>query len=175
MFDGDDDFLDEENSGGDESTKQSGSALRKFGREQKKRADELEQQLRDIQAQLAKREASDVFAELGVSERVRKYYTGEPTKEAITAWWKEAAADFGVDPGTGDPTQTPEQQQQHADLSGVQKAAQAGSEKPDALGREAYAEIRKELMSSKKSSIDDLDAALARMGVPTVPVVAPQT
>lgn len=164
-------FLDDDND--EDPAEQSGSALRKFGKDQKKRADELERQLNELRTALAKREAGDVFAELGINEKVRKFYNGEPTKDAITEWWKENADVFGVDPASGDPTLTPEQQQTADDLSQLQDVNQLGQEKAEALGREALGQVRKDLLSSGRTE-DELNAALRKMGVPDLPFMAPQ-
>lgn len=151
-----------------------GGSLRKFAEDQKKRADALEKQLREVQTSLARRDAESVFTELGINEKVRKFYTGELTKDAISQWWKENAEVFGVDPGVGnDPTLDPAQQQHQQDIQNVQQAAQLGQDRSGAVSRETMAEARKGLLSQGRD-VSDLNAALAKMGVPDLPFMAPQ-
>lgn len=153
---------------------QSGSALRKFAEEQKTLVKQLQQQLAETQKQLASRAAAEVFTSLGINEKVRKFYTGDPTKEAIEAWWKENAEIFGVDPGVGqDPTLTDAQQEHQAAIDNVQQAAQIGQDRTGAMTRETMQGARTDLLSQGRN-ISDLDAALAKMGVPNLPFVAPQ-
>jgi hypothetical protein len=151
-----------------------GGSLRKFAEDQKKRADALEKQLRDVQTSLARRDAESVFNELGINEKVRKFYTGDLTKDAISEWWKENAEVFGVDPGVGnDPTLNDAQQQHQQDIQNVQQAAQLGQDRSGAVSRETMAEARKGLLSQGRD-VTDLNAALAKMGVPDLPFMAPQ-
>jgi ferritin-like metal-binding protein YciE len=153
---------------------QSGSALRKFAEDQKNLVKQLQQQLAETQKQLASRAAAEVFTTLGINEKVRKFYTGDPTKEAIEAWWKENAEVFGVDPGVGnDPTLNDAQQQHQQDIQNVQQAAQLGQDRSGAVSRETMAEARKGLLSQGRD-VTDLNAALAKMGVPDLPFMAPQ-
>lgn len=155
-------------------TDQSGSALRKFAEEQKNLVKQLQQQLAETQKQLASRAAADVFSSLGISEKVRKFYSGDPTKEAIESWWKENAEIFGVDPGVGqDPTLTDAQQEHQAAIDNVQTAAQIGQDRTGAMTPETMRGARKDLLSQGRD-ISDLDAALAKMGVPNLPFAAPQ-
>lgn len=157
------------------STDQSGSALRKFANEQKKLAEQYAQELKEIRTQLAKRDAESIFQELGVPEKVRKFYSGDPTKDAITQWVKDNADVFGLaGPNGEDPTVPPERQQMFDDLSGVQDAQSAGQDRDGAVTREVLAQQRADLLAKKGSSLTDLDAALAKMGVPNMPVMAPQ-
>lgn len=151
-----------------------GKALRKFAEEQKALVKQLQQQLADAQTQLAARTAGDIFSKLGINEKVRKFYNGDPTEDAITAWWKENAEIFGVDPGVGqDPTLDDAQQQHQRDIDAVQNAANIGQDRGGAMSREVMTEARKNLLSQGKS-VNDLDAALAKMGVPDLPFMAPQ-
>lgn len=157
-----------------ENGQQSGSALRKFAEEQKQMVKQLQQQLAETQKQLASRAAAEVFTQLGINEKVRKFYTGDPTKEAIEAWWKENAEIFGVDPGVGqDPTLTDAQQEHQQAIDNVQRAAQIGQDRGGAVSPESMKSAREDLLSKGKN-INDLDAALARMNIPNVPFGAPQ-
>lgn len=157
------------------ATDNSGSSLRKFAEEQKRRADALDKQLKEMQTTLAKREAESVFAELGINEKIRKFYSGDFTKDAISAWWKENAEIFGVEPGVGnDPTLDPAQQEHQAAIDNVQKAAQIGQDRQGAMSRETMVEQRRRLLAQKGTNISDLDAALGGMGVPDLPMMAPQ-
>lgn len=167
-------FLDDDDNDADPGKDQSGSALRRFGKEQQKRADELQKQLDELTKKLAAREAADVFAKLGIDEKIRKFYSGEPTEEGITEWWKENAEVFGVEPSGDDVTQTDEQRQQAADLAAVQQLQGFGQERPDATSREAMSETRKGLLSNKTATEADFNAALAKLGVPDLPLMAPQ-
>lgn len=151
-----------------------GGSLRRFAEDQKKRADALEKQLKEVQTSLAKRDAESVFTELGINEKVRKFYHGDLTKDAISEWWKENAEVFGVDPGVGkDPTLDDAQQQHQQDILNVQQAAQVGQDRSGAVTRETMSEARKGLLSQGRD-INDLNAALAKMGVPDIPFMAPQ-
>lgn len=170
----DNEFLDDDGDVVDTATDQSGSALRKFGKEQKKRADELAKELAEIKAEFAKRKAGDIFAKLGISEKIRKFYSGDPDEDKIAEWWKENAELFGVDASAGDPTLTEEQQQNQDDLSQVQQLSNFGQERSAAMSRESMAQVRKDLLSSKSTGIADLDAALAKLGVPDIAMMAPQ-
>jgi hypothetical protein len=153
---------------------QSGSALRKFAEEQKTLVKQLQQQLAETQKQLASRAANDVFTKLGISEKVRKFYAGDPTEEAISQWWKENAEVFGVDPGVGqDPTLNDAQQQHQQAIDNVQQAAQIGQDRTGAMTPETMRSARTDLLSQGKN-VSDLDAALAKMGVPNLPFAAPQ-
>lgn len=154
---------------------ESGSSLRKWGKAEKARADQLAKDLAELQQKLAKREAADVFTRLGISDKVRKYYNGESTEEAITAWWKESAADFGVEPNAEqDVTVTEEQRQDFADLDQVSQLNGAGRERPDAMSREGMSEARKSLLSNRNATDADFDAALRKLNVPDLPLMAPQ-
>lgn len=152
----------------------SGSALRKFANEQKKLADGYAKDLADLKAQLALRDASEVFSKLGVPDKVRKFYSGEPTEDAITQWVKDNADVFGLSPAGEDPTVPPERKQMFDDLSGVQSAESLGIDKDGSVSREVLASQRAALLSKKGSNLIDLDAALAQMGVPNTPTMAPQ-
>lgn len=152
----------------------SGSALRKFANEQKKLADQYAKDLAELKAQLALRDAGEVFSKLGVPDKVRKFYSGEPTEEAITQWVKDNADVFGLSPDGQDPTVPPERKQLFDDLSGVQNAEQLGVDKDGTVSREILAQQRSDLMAKKTSNLSDLDAALAQMGVPNTPTMAPQ-
>lgn len=154
---------------------QSGSALRKWAKEQQKLAKDFQAKVAELTAKLAQREASEVFTELGISEKVRKFYQGEPTKEAIKTWWTENADVFGIDPGVGqDPTLDDAQQQHQRDIDLVQQAAQVGQDRTGAVSREQMSQARQGLLTQKNSNIADLNAALAKMGVPDTPLLAPQ-
>jgi hypothetical protein len=154
---------------------ESGSALRKFAEEQKQLVKQLQAQLAEVNKQLASRTTADVFAKLGVSEKVRKFYTGEPTEEAISQWWKENAEVFGVDPGVGqDPTLDDAQQEHQRAIDAVQQATQIGQDRSGAVSRETMQKARTDLLSQKRSTMDDLDAALRAMNVPNIPLQAPQ-
>lgn len=153
---------------------QSGSALRKFAEEQKTLVKQLQQQLADTQKQLASRAANDVFTKLGISEKVRKFYSGDPTEEAISSWWKENAEVFGVDPGVGqDPTLDSAQQEHQRAIDNVQQAANVGQDRTGAMSPETMRASRDSLLSQGKN-VNDLDAALAKMGIPNLPFMAPQ-
>jgi hypothetical protein len=116
-----------------------------------------------------------VFTKLGVPEKVRKFYAGDPTEDAITQWVKDNADVFGLTPeGGGDVTETPERRQMFDDLSGVMSAQQMGTDKDGAVSREVLAQQRAELLGKKNSGLSDLDAALAAIGVPNTPLMAPQ-
>lgn len=168
-------FVDDEgNEVAPPANDQSGSALRKFANEQKKLAEQYATELKEIRTQLAKRDAESIFTKLGVPEKVRKFYSGDPTEDAITAWVKENADVFGLSPDGEDPTVPPERKQQFDDLSGVQNAQSMGMDKDGAVSREVLAQQRSELLGKKNSGISDLDAVLAKMGVPNMPLVAPQ-
>lgn len=143
-----------------------GSALRKFGTEQKRRADELDKQLAELRAELAKRNSSEIFAKLNVPEKVRKFYTGEPTQDAIEAWVKENADVFGLG---SEAEQDPERQQQNADLEAVTQATLTGQDRPSALSRESMAQMNKDLFS-KGASLEEL---LKHMNVPDVAIQGP--
>lgn len=153
---------------------ESGSALRKFAEEQKQLVKQLQAQLVDAQKQLASRTVADVFTKLGISEKVRKFYSGDPTEDAINSWWKENAEVFGIDPGVGqDPTLSDAQQEHQQAIDAVQQAAQVGQDRTGAMSPESMRSARTELLSQGKS-VNDLDAALAKMGVPNLPFMAPQ-
>lgn len=154
---------------GDEPTGQEsdGKALRRFGNEQKKRADELAQELAELKAQLAKRDAENIFTKLGVPEKVRKFYSGDPTEDAIAAWVKENADVFGIEV---DAAPTEEQTEQVQQLANVQQAAQLGADKTQAWTRDSIAQKRQGLLANGKS-LDDLNSLLAEIGVPDVPVM----
>lgn len=151
---------------------QSGSALRKWGKEQAKLAEDLRKELELVKAQLATRAAADIFSKLGVPEKVRKFYSGDPTEDNIAAWVKENADVFGLE--TVEATQTEEQQQAHQEIAQTQQATQLGQDRAQAFSREALAEQRSNLLSQKNPTLADLDATLAKMGVPNLPMVAPQ-
>ena len=153
---------------------QSGTALRKFANEQKALAAQYAKDLAELRATLAMRDAESVFKELGVPDKGRKFYSGEPTKDAITAWVKENADVFGLSPDGEDITITPEKRQQFDDLSGVQAAGNLGLDKDGAVSREVLAQQRADLLSKPRSSLSDLDKVLANMGVPNTPLMAPQ-
>lgn len=170
--------MPEENEFGGEGNEtppgESGSALRKYANDQKKLAEQALAELNDLKAQLAKRDAESIFAKLGVPEKVRKFYSGDPTEDAITQWVKENADVFGIEPTGENPTVDPEQQQRAADLGRVAEAAGFGQERASAMSREAMQEARKGLLSQKNPTIDDLNAALAKLNVPDMPFMAPQ-
>jgi hypothetical protein len=152
-----------------------GSALRKWAKAQADMVKQLQKELADTKAENAARAMADVFKELGVPDKVRKFYSGDPTKEAITQWVQENADVFGLaGPDGEDPTVPPERRQQFDDLSGVMSAQSLGQDKDGAVSREVLAQQRAELMAKKNSGISDLDAALAAIGVPNSPLMAPQ-
>jgi|KBSSwiStaDraftv2_1062776.scaffolds.fasta_scaffold382359_2 hypothetical protein len=158
-----------------QSVDNSGSALRKFAEEQKQMVKQLQQQLAEAQKMIATRNAADIFTKLGINDKVRKFYTGDPTEDAINAWWKENAEVFGVDPGVGqDPTLDPAQQEHQQAIDNVQQAALIGQDRAGAMTREGMQQARKNLLSQKSTNISELDAALAQMGVPNQPFIAPQ-
>ncbi len=160
----DNEFLpDGEQSTGQESD---GKALRRFGTEQKARADALANELAEIKAQLAKRDAEGIFAKLGVPEKVRKFYSGDPTEDAIAAWVKENADVFGIEVDAAPTEQQTEQVQQ---LTNVQQASQLGTDRSQAWTRDSIAQKRQGLLANGKN-LDDLNALLAEIGVPDVPV-----
>ena len=167
-----DDFLGEDDA--IQPPDNSGTKLRQFAEEQKKRADALEKQLNEINKQLASRTAQDIFTKLGINDKVQKFYTGDPTEEAISNWWKENASVFGVDPGVGqDPTLDSAQQEHQAAIDAVQQAASIGQDRGGAVSREQMTQARQDLLSKGRTPAD-LDAALARMNIPNTPYQAPQ-
>lgn len=154
---------------------QSGSALRKWAKQQADLVKQLQKELADAKAETAKRDMESVFSKLGVPDKVRKFYSGDPTEDAITQWVKDNADVFGLTPeGGGDVTETPERRQMFDDLSGVMSAQSLGADRDGAVSRDVLAQQRADLLSKKQSSLTDLDAALAQMGVPNQPMMAPQ-
>lgn len=154
---------------------QSGSSLRKWAKQQADLVKQLQKELADAKAETAKRDMENVFTKLGVPDKVRKFYSGDPTEDAITQWVKDNADVFGLTPeGGGDVTETPERRQMFDDLSGVMSAQSMGMDKDGAVSREVLAQQRAELLGKKNSGLSDLDAALAAMGVPNTPLMAPQ-
>jgi hypothetical protein len=170
--------LDEDPDEGQETppaNDQSGSALRKWAKAQADMVKQLQKELADAKAENAKRDMESVFTKLGVPDKVRKFYAGDPTEDAITQWVKDNADVFGLTPeGGGDVTETPERRQMFDDLSGVMSAQQMGTDKDGAVSREVLAQQRAELLGKKNSGLSDLDAALAAIGVPNTPLMAPQ-
>lgn len=136
---------------------------------------QLQKELADAKAETAKRDMESVFSKLGVPEKVRKFYSGDPTEDAITQWVKDNADVFGLTPeGAAEVTDTPERRQMFDDLSGVMSAQSMGTDKDGAVSRDVLAQQRADLLGKKHSGISDLDAALAAMGVPNTPLIAPQ-
>lgn len=155
------------------STDTSGTALRKFAKEQQQLAKDLAKQLTELQAQVSMQNAAAIFGKLGVNDRVRKFYSGEPTEEAITEWVKVNADLFGIDLGGEDPTKTPEQNQQHQDLGNVNQAVNAGQDRPTSLSRESMGQFKNDLLSRANAGLPDLEEILGKMGVPNVPAQGP--
>lgn len=159
--------------GEDEPTtdQESGSALRQFGKEQKARADKLAKELEEIRAELDRRKAADIFTELEVPEKVRKFYQGEYTKDAIQSWMKENADVFGF---AAEEPETQEQIEQKANLQAVQQAALTGQDRQTALSRDSMAQMRNDLLSrGKQTGVLDLEEVLTRMQVPNIPAQGP--
>lgn len=166
-------FMDDDDIQVEPQKDQSGSALRKFAKEQQARANELEKKLNDALAQIQRREADSIFGKLGVNDRVRKFYSGDMTEEAITQWVKDNADLFGIELNGEDPTITPEQNQQERDLSAVNQAAGAGHDRPTSLSRESMGQYRNDLLSRQGAGLPDLEEILGKMGVPNVPAQGP--
>lgn len=165
-------FLGDGQSEDEGTSQESGSALRQFGKEQKARADKLERELNEFKAQLAKVQAGEIFTKLGVPEKVRKFYSGDPTEDAISAWVKENADVFGLE--TDSPaTQTPEQEQQRSDLAQVQQAQQLGQDRSTNWTRDQHAQKRADLLANG-TGLPDLNKVLSELGVPDLPLMAPQ-
>ena len=151
----------------------SGSALRKFAKEQQARAKQLETELAELRATVARQNAESIFGKLGVNDRVRKFYQGEPTEEAITQWVKDNADLFGIELGGEDPTKTPEQNQQHQELSAVNQAVNAGQDRPTSLSRETMGQFKNDLLNRQNAGLPDLEEILGKMGVPNTPAQGP--
>jgi hypothetical protein len=151
------------------SGQESGTALRKFANEQKKLAEERAAELAELKAQFAKIQAGEIFTKLGVPDKVRKFYSGEPTEDAIKSWVTENADVFGIEVGAETATQTEDQAVQHAQLGAVQQAQQLGADRDTSWTREGMAQKRAGLLANG-NSLADLNAVLAEMGVPNVPI-----
>ncbi|GLY55327.1 hypothetical protein [Lentzea sp. NBRC 102530] len=150
-----------------------GSALRKFGTAQQKRADALEAQLKELQSQLAARSRKDVLDELKVPEGIRKFYTGEATSDAVKAWIEEnkTVFNFGAQDAPADdaapssqdgngsqiPAEIVAQQQR------LQAAADAARDNAGSVGFDGFKAAAAQLMSSgSRPSEADLDKFLGQ-------------
>lgn len=85
----------------------------------------LEKERNDAAARAAELEASSVFTRLGVPDKVRTLYKGDPTEEAITKWVTDYADVFGLDADAG-AADDAEQKEAAEDLQKVQGASTKG-------------------------------------------------
>jgi hypothetical protein len=67
----------------------------------------LKDTLNQIQAELQQQKIGNTFAELGISPQAATLYSGEPTKEAVSAWADTMRNVFGVQGATPQVSQTP--------------------------------------------------------------------
>jgi hypothetical protein len=148
---------------------ESGKALRQFGRDQQARANKLEQELNELKVALAKRDAESIFSKLGVPEKVRKFYSGDPTEDAIKDWVKVNADVFGIE---GEVAPTPEQTETQTQIAAVQQAQSLGEDRSQSWTRDSMAQKRQGLLANG-TSLADLNEVLAAFGVPDVPVSGP--
>lgn len=121
-----------------------------------------------------KQTLESAWTELKVPEAVRKFYTGEPTADAVKTWFEENKAVFnlgGEQKSETDQSQqlTPEQQAQasqlQAQLQSVQTATTIGTDIGNQLGFDALkAEGAALGQKSALTNMAELDAHLAKLG-----------
>lgn len=115
---------------GDEGDKPKGSetggGLRAKLEEALTRAKAAEDKLAETTKTLKTREAADLFGKFGVPDKVQKFYTGDVTEEAITAWCKENADVFGISVPGAEASESPEDKQRNDAMRGTQAASRLG-------------------------------------------------
>lgn len=147
--------------------------LRAKVREAAKRIKSLSEENAKFKEAETRKTLDATWEELKVPEAVRKFYTGEPTAEAVKKWFDENKAVFNLggssetDEDAGQ-EQTPEQQAQaqqlQQQLQGVTQAANLGFDAPN-VGLEALAAQGQQLAGkSAAANMADLDAYLAKLG-----------
>ncbi len=120
-----------------------------------------------MRAELTKRDAATVFTELGVPEKVRKFYSGDYTKDAISTWMKENADVFGFNT---EAEQSPEEAERSRDLEQVTAATLVGQDRQTALSRDSMRAMNNDLLANKKVSLEEM---LGKMNVPNIPMQGP--
>ena len=123
-----------------------------------------DKEVKEIQADLAKRAKADrerdltsVLKEKGVSEKVAKLYPGdaEPTAEAVDAWLSEYGDVFGIEqPGTAADQST---------VTAAQRISQASAGAPPAHMATDIEALAAEISSAKTPA--EYNAALAKLNM----------
>lgn len=89
-----DDFDDDDFDGldGDDLVKR----LRKLHKQEVAARKAAEAKAAELEKETRASKLADAFKDAEVPKGFAKLYDGEPTKDAIKAWWKDTAADFGL-------------------------------------------------------------------------------
>jgi len=141
-----DDFLTDPGQNAD------GSQLRKFAEAQKARADQLEQQFKQLQAQVSQNSLKSAFDQLNVPEKVRRFYDGEADPAKVKAWVDENKDVFNLQPpaSTDNGAATSVAPEVQAQQQAVQAASGIGNE-PDRSADLSAFQVKAEQMKKQSA------------------------
>lgn len=166
-----DEFLTDPGQGAD------GSQLRKFAEAQKARADQFEQQFKQLQAQVSQHSLKSAFDQLGVPAKVRQFYNGEADPAKVKAWVDENkdVFNFQLEAGTDESAGTSVSPEVQAQQQAVQAASGVGNEPGRSTELSAFqakaAEVRKQSAQRNPNALNELFAGILNEGSYTPPQV----
>lgn len=167
MGENDDEFVDDASD--DSQQQKSGGGIRK--QLEKVIADnaELKKALEAATAKATSFELSTVFAKLGVPEKIRTLYNGEPQEDAITKWVSDYKDVFGLEPNVAEPGE--ETNEVATALKGVQRASSVGAGTADNV---TFKRLDDLLAKSGPRSQADLIKALVEEGFSNEGIAIPR-
>jgi glutamyl/glutaminyl-tRNA synthetase len=163
---------DEDPDEGDQSNQQQETPLVK---QLRKQLNDLGKQLKTLtkendtlKSEKEDRALESTWNELNVPEKVRQFYTGEKTAEAVKQWVEDNKEVFNLQPpeDSGSGSETDEQKQQKQELQGATKAATTGTDQGHSLGLDAIkAKAQEVAKSSRNKNATGLDELFEMMNV----------
>lgn len=101
--------------------------LRDYAKAQKQRADDADARLAALEARLKQSEIKDLFESQGIPRTAAKYYNGDATEDAITAFVTDMRATFGGVPAVPATPAVQTPAVNAADAQKLQELMQAGA------------------------------------------------
>jgi hypothetical protein len=143
--------------GQQQQSKSEGGGLRAKLEEALARAKAAEDKLAETEKNLNARTVSELFQKFGVPDKVKKFYAGDPTEEAVTAWVKENAEVFGISLPGAEATETPEDKARNEALRATQAASKIGFDGVSTSAQTALGEAESKLKAgASEAELDEI-------------------
>lgn len=106
------------------------------------------------------------WQELQVPDAIRKLYQGDPTADAIKAWWADSKGLFNIEVAAETPVDSPEQVELAQQMQAAQQAATLGGDATSG-GYAAFGAKAQEIKGKQGPVLQaDLDALFNAAGIP---------